>query len=59
MKFAAFETPLNNAIAVITEYYDKTAISNAFIVAMRQFHSQLSTCSTYLILTPEQFFIPK
>jgi hypothetical protein len=38
-KFAAFEAPLNNAIEVIAEYYDKTASSDAFIVAMRQFHS--------------------
>jgi hypothetical protein len=50
VKFAAFEAPLSSAIAVIADYYDKTASSDAFIIAMHQFCFQLFIRSTYLIL---------
>lgn len=58
-KFAAFEAPLNSAITMIADYYDKTASSDAFIVSMRQFHFRLFVCSTYLILMPRAVLHPK
>jgi hypothetical protein len=59
VKFAAFEAPLNSAIAVIADYYDKTASSDAFIVAMRQFCFQLFIRGRYLIIMPRTVFHPK
>jgi hypothetical protein len=44
---------------VIADYYDKTASSDAFIVAMRQFCFQLFIRSTYLILMPWTVLHPK
>jgi hypothetical protein len=46
-----FEAPLNSAIAVLTEYYDKTASSDAFIIAMCQFHSHLFIHSIFNALS--------
>jgi hypothetical protein len=44
---------------VIADYYDKTASSDAFIVAMRQFCFQLFICGRYLIIMPRTVLHPK